>query len=154
MELILKPTRQKGIRLRNWLTREQVKRSAGRPGPLDAEGKLVSRRRASPARSRASAQLSRTETDAWKEHSVIFVLISRTNFSRNFVRVLCATVRNFSAATMQLNPGKRSKTNKRDLGFECSVTSRDLLASLARPDKPLDNWEAAPSLSGKLLQFR
>jgi hypothetical protein len=30
---------------------------------------------------------SRTETDARKEDSVIFVLISQTNFSRNFVRV-------------------------------------------------------------------
>jgi hypothetical protein len=45
VELILKPTRQKGTRLGNWLTREQAKRSAGRPGPLDAEGKLVSRPR-------------------------------------------------------------------------------------------------------------
>jgi hypothetical protein len=34
---------------------------------------------------------SRTEKDARKEDSVIFVLVSRTNFSRNFVRVLCAT---------------------------------------------------------------
>ena len=31
---------------------------------------------------------SRTEADARKEDSVIFVLISRTNFSRNFVRDL------------------------------------------------------------------
>jgi hypothetical protein len=46
--------------------------------------------------------------------SVIFVLISRTNFSRNFVRVFCATVRDFGAATMQLNSGKELKTNKRD----------------------------------------
>jgi hypothetical protein len=35
------------------------------------------------------------------------------HFSRNFVRVLCATVRDFSAVTMQLNPGKELKTNKR-----------------------------------------
>jgi hypothetical protein len=59
---------------------------------------------------------SRTETDARKKDSVIFVLISRTNFSRNFVRVLGVTVRDFSAVTMQLNPGKGLKTNKRDSG--------------------------------------
>ena len=59
---------------------------------------------------------SRTETDAGEEDSVIFVLISRTNFSRNFVRVLCATVRDFSAVAMQLDPGKGVKTNKRDSG--------------------------------------
>jgi hypothetical protein len=52
-----------------------------------------------------------------KKGSVIFVLISRTpNLSRNFVRVLGATVRKFSAVTMQLNPGKGLKTNKRDSG--------------------------------------
>jgi hypothetical protein len=34
----------------------------------------------------ATALKSRTETDARKEDSVIFVLISRTNFSTNFVR--------------------------------------------------------------------
>jgi hypothetical protein len=56
---------------------------------------------------------SRIETDARKKDSVIFVLISRTNFSRNFVRVLCAAVRDFSAVTMQLNPVKGLKTNKR-----------------------------------------
>src|SRR5216683_6785189 len=60
---------------------------------------------------------SRTETDARKEDRVIFVLISRTNFSRNFVRVLCATVRDFSAVTTQLNPGKGLKTNKRISGI-------------------------------------
>jgi hypothetical protein len=65
----------------------------------------------------AVARYSRTETDARKKDSVIFVLISRTNFSRNFVRVLCATVRDFSAVTMQLNPGKGLKTNKRDSGI-------------------------------------
>jgi hypothetical protein len=59
---------------------------------------------------------SRTESDARKKDSVIFVLISRTNFSRNFVRVLCATVREFSAVKMQSNPGKGLKTNKRDSG--------------------------------------
>jgi hypothetical protein len=59
---------------------------------------------------------SRTESDARKKDSVIFVLISRTNFSRNFVRVLCATVRDFSAVKMQSNPGKGLKTNKRDSG--------------------------------------
>src|ERR1700737_800161 len=31
-------------------------------------------------------------------------------------RVLCATVRDFSAVTMQLNPGKGLETNKRDSG--------------------------------------
>jgi hypothetical protein len=59
---------------------------------------------------------SRTESDARKKDSVIFVLISRTDFSRNFVRVLCATVRDFSAVKMQSNPGKGLKTNKRDSG--------------------------------------
>jgi hypothetical protein len=49
-----------------------------------------------------------------KGHIGIFVLISRTDFSINFVQVLCATVRDFSAATMQLNPGKGLKTDKRD----------------------------------------
>lgn len=49
-----------------------------------------------------------------KEGSVIFVLISPTNFSSNFVRVLCATFRDFSAVELQLNPGKGLKTNKRD----------------------------------------
>ena len=38
-------------------------------------------------------------------------------FSRNFVRVLCATVQDFSAATIHLNPGKGLKTNKRDSGI-------------------------------------
>jgi hypothetical protein len=51
-----------------------------------------------------------------KKDSVIFVLISRTNFSRNFVRVLCVTVRDFSAVTRQSIPGKGLKTNKRDSG--------------------------------------
>jgi hypothetical protein len=51
-----------------------------------------------------------------KRISVIFVLISRIDFSRNFVRVLCAIVRDFSAMTMQVNPGKGLKTNKRDSG--------------------------------------
>src|SRR6266852_4327220 len=60
---------------------------------------------------------SRTETEARKKDSVIFVLISRTNFSRNFVRVLCARVRDFSALTMQLNAGKGLKTNKCDSGI-------------------------------------
>ena len=46
----------------------------------------------------------------------MFVLISRTNFSINFVRDLRAIVRDFSAAMMQLNPGKRLKTNERDSG--------------------------------------
>jgi hypothetical protein len=59
---------------------------------------------------------SRTETDASKKASVIFVLISRTNFSRNFVRVLCATVRDLTAVIMQSNPGKGLKTNKSDSG--------------------------------------
>jgi len=57
---------------------------------------------------------SRTETDARKKDSVIFVLLYRGNFSRNFVRVLCATVRDFGAVTMPLNPGKELKTNKRN----------------------------------------
>jgi hypothetical protein len=60
---------------------------------------------------------SRMETDASKKDSVIFVLISRTNFNRNFVRVLCATVRDFSAVIMQSNPGKGLKTNKRESGI-------------------------------------
>jgi hypothetical protein len=47
---------------------------------------------------------------------VLFVLISRTNFGRNFVRVLSARIRDFSAMTMQLNPGEGLKTNKRDFG--------------------------------------
>jgi hypothetical protein len=59
---------------------------------------------------------SRTENDARKEDAVIFALISRTNFG-NFVRVLCATVRDFSAVTMQLNPRKGLKTNKRNSGI-------------------------------------
>jgi hypothetical protein len=60
---------------------------------------------------------SRTETDARKKVSVISVLISRTNFSRKFVRVLCATIRDLSAVTMQSNPGKGLKTNKRISGI-------------------------------------
>jgi hypothetical protein len=52
-----------------------------------------------------------------KKDSVIFVFISRTNFSRKFVRVLCATVRDFSAVKMQSNPGKGLKVNKRDSGI-------------------------------------
>jgi hypothetical protein len=59
---------------------------------------------------------SRRESDAHKKDSVIFVLISRTNFSKNFVRVLCAAVRDFSAVKMQSNPGKGFKTNKRHSG--------------------------------------
>jgi hypothetical protein len=43
---------------------------------------------------------SRTETDARKEDSVIFVLISPTNFSRNFVRDFSATFRGFSAMNL------------------------------------------------------
>jgi hypothetical protein len=54
--------------------------------------------------------------DARKDNNVIFVLKSRPNFSRNFVRVVCATVRDFSALTMQLNPGKGLKTNERHSG--------------------------------------
>ena len=60
---------------------------------------------------------SRTEADGRKKDSVTFVLKSRTNFTRNFVRVLSATVRDFGAVTMQLNPGKGLKTNKRDSGI-------------------------------------
>jgi hypothetical protein len=60
---------------------------------------------------------SRTENDAQKEDSVIFVLISRTNFSRNVVRVLCATIREFSAVTMHSNPRKGLKTNRRNSGI-------------------------------------
>jgi hypothetical protein len=59
---------------------------------------------------------SRTESDARKKDSVIFVLISRTNFSRNFVRGLSAKFRGFSATTMHSNPGKGLKTNKCDSG--------------------------------------
>jgi hypothetical protein len=50
---------------------------------------------------------SRTETVASKKDSVIFVLISWTNFSRNFVRVLCATVRDFSAVKNAVKSRKR-----------------------------------------------
>ena len=64
-----------------------------------------------------AALKSRTEADGRKKDSVTFVLISRTNFSGNFVRVLSATVQDFSAVTMQLNPGKGLKTNKRDSGI-------------------------------------
>jgi hypothetical protein len=66
---------------------------------------------------------SRTETDASKKDGVIFVLISRTNFSRNFVRVLCATVRDFSAVIMQSNPGNELKQTSVNPGFECSMTA-------------------------------
>jgi hypothetical protein len=59
---------------------------------------------------------SRTESDARKKDSVIFVLISRTNFSLNFVRGLSAKFRGFSATTMHSNPGKGLKTKKRDSG--------------------------------------
>ena len=54
---------------------------------------------------------SRTETNARKKNEVIFVLIFRTNFGRNFVGVLSARVRDFSAVTIQLNP-RRSIENK------------------------------------------
>jgi hypothetical protein len=50
---------------------------------------------------------SRTETDARKKVSVIFVLISRTNFSRNFVRAFSASFRCLSAVNLQLNTGHR-----------------------------------------------
>jgi hypothetical protein len=60
---------------------------------------------------------SRTEADGRKKDSVTFVLISRTNFTRNFVRVLSATVRDLTALSLQLNPGKGLKTNKRDSGI-------------------------------------
>jgi hypothetical protein len=50
---------------------------------------------------------SRTETDASKKDSVIFVLISRTNFSRNFVRVLCATSPGFQCSDNAVNSRKR-----------------------------------------------
>src|SRR5258707_15065301 len=51
-----------------------------------------------------------------------YFYVSQNWGAPHFVRVLCATVRDFSAATMHLNPGKGLKTNKRDSGFECSVT--------------------------------
>jgi hypothetical protein len=60
---------------------------------------------------------SRTETDARKEDSVIFVLISRTNFSRNFVRDFSAKFQDFSAMNLQLNPGNRLITNRRYSGI-------------------------------------
>jgi hypothetical protein len=60
---------------------------------------------------------SRTKTDTRKEDSVIFVLISRPNFSRNFVRDFSATFRDFSAMNLQLNPGNRLITNKRYSGI-------------------------------------
>src|SRR5258705_13560300 len=53
---------------------------------------------------------SRTETDARKKVSVIFVLISRTNFSRNFVRCFSASFRCLSAVNLQLNTGHRLMT--------------------------------------------
>lgn len=52
----------------------------------------------------------------------IFVLIARTNFSRNFVRVLCATVRDFSPMTMQFKSRKRIENKSVIPGFECSAT--------------------------------
>jgi hypothetical protein len=55
----------------------------------------------------------RTESDARKKDGVIFVLISWTNFSRNFVWVICDSLE-FSAVKMQSNPVKGLKTNKRD----------------------------------------
>jgi hypothetical protein len=78
------------------------------------------------------AVCTRTENDARKEDSVIFVLISRTNFSRNFVRVLCATIREFSAVTMHLNPRKGLKTNKRNSGI-CQGSGRSVSLQRHRP---------------------
>jgi hypothetical protein len=60
---------------------------------------------------------SLNETGAYKGHIEIYALISRTNFSKNFVRVLCAVIRDFSAGIMHLYPGKRLKTNRRDSGI-------------------------------------
>jgi replicative DNA helicase len=68
----------------------------------------------------ATALKSRTETDARKEDSVIFVLISRTNFSTNFVRGLSTKFRDLNAVTMQLNPGKLLKIKKRQSGSASS----------------------------------
>jgi hypothetical protein len=42
-----------------------------------------------------------------------FALISRTNFSRNFVRVLCATVRDFSAGDNSVKAGKKIENKTR-----------------------------------------
>jgi hypothetical protein len=64
---------------------------------------------------------SRTETDARKKVSVIFVLISRTNFSRNFVRCFSASFRCLSAVNLQLNTGHRLMTK--------GVKFRDLSAA-------------------------
>jgi hypothetical protein len=64
-----------------------------------------------------AALKSRTETDARKKDSVTFVLIPRTNFSRNFVRVLGTPVREFIAVTMQFNPSEGLKTNDLDSGI-------------------------------------
>jgi hypothetical protein len=61
----------------------------------------------------ATALKSRTETAAWKEDSVIFVLISRTNF----IRGLSTKFRDLNAVTMQLNPGKLLKIKKRQSGI-------------------------------------
>ena len=71
----------------------------------------------SPNRPSLFVLKSRTETDARKEDSVIFVLIFRTNFSRNFVRDFSATFRDFSAMNLQLNPGNRLITNKHYSGI-------------------------------------
>lgn len=60
---------------------------------------------------------SRNETGAYKGDNGRYALLSRTNFIKNFVRVLCAVIRDFSAIRMHLNRGKRLKTNKRDSGI-------------------------------------
>jgi hypothetical protein len=49
---------------------------------------------------------SRTETDAPKQDSVIFVLYIPDKLQQELRPALCAIVRDFSAATMQLNPGR------------------------------------------------
>src|SRR5216683_1629534 len=60
---------------------------------------------------------SRTETDARKKVSVIFVLISRTNFSRNFVRVLCATNPGFQCSDNAVKSRKRIENKQAYLGI-------------------------------------
>jgi hypothetical protein len=65
----------------------------------------------------ATALKFRTETDARNEDSVIFVLISRTNFSTDFIWGLSTKFRDLNAVTMQLNPGILLKIKKRQSGI-------------------------------------
>jgi hypothetical protein len=92
---------------------------------------------------------SRTESDARKKDSVIFVLVSRTNFSRNFVRVLCATLR----VTLHSNRGKctmrpryctqiaefraRLYSNRGQSGWERTPHNAALCPRRPRPPSPI-----------------